>query len=271
MKSRNSLFLALLCAWANVSVAGAQDAAPTSIEAGAVAPASMQSTAAQIIEKSRQTYAAFSSYQGSCSVVSDASIAMGDEAPTQNASSASATIEFERGKQLSVSGVDAGGQAYRAQWTPVQTWLEMARGRQEKGDAGKTEREIIPDEPNFSAVDALIASLTGVTSGTGSLLPAALQDGFWSNPFPVPNSHLQLLAPQNLGATSCYVVVATDDKLKSVNTYWIEQNTFLLRRLTEEQGEQIYDDMPAINGQKQPTMRLAYSLNQYVFATTKAK
>ena len=229
-------------------------------------------TAAQILEKSRQTYAGFSVYKGSCSVVSDAVFAQGDAAPTQNVSSASAQFEFERGQRLSIEGVDMGGQPYRALWTPAQTWLEMARDRKTKEDVGKVEREIIGDEPDFSARDALFASLSGVTGNTGSTIPNALvPDEFGlGNPFS-PLGTAKLLPSRNLGNVPCYVIEQTVPKLNSVTTYTIEQKTFLLRRLTEELGEQRYDDMPEIDGKKLPIMRVAYSQSQYVFATTEAK
>ena len=271
MKTQISLVLFLGCACVHLPTARAQVAAPDAATPDAAAVAAPM-TAAQILEKSRQTYAAFSSYKGSCSVVSDGVFAQGDDAPTQNVSSASARIEFERGKRLSIEGVDAGGSPFKAQWTPRETWLEIARGRQEKGDIGKIEREIIGDKPDYPARDALFASLSGVTINTGSSIPNALMpDQFdLGNPFTLLGT-AKLLPSRNLGNIVCYVIEATAPELNSVTTYWIEQKTFLLRRMTEDSGEQRYDDMPAIKGKELPIMRVAYSQNQYVFATTEAK
>ena len=264
MKTQLSLLLLLGCACiatANSPIARAQDAAVT-------APM----TAAQILEKSRQTYAGFSSYKGSCSVVSDGVFAQGDEAPTQNVSSASAQIEFARGQRLSVEGVDMGGSPFKAQWTPRETWLEQVVGRgPDNSKPGETKREIIKADDGLQPIEALLGGLSGFTGGVGSTIPAALQDHIWSNPFPGPKSQLKLLPSRNLGNVACYVIEATAPELNRVTTYWIEQKTFLLRRMTEEQGERRFDDLPAIDGVKEPIMRVAYSQNQYVFATTEAK
>ena len=235
-------------------------------------------TAAQILEKSRQTYAAFSSYKGSCSVVSDLVFAQGDDAPTQKVSSASAQIEFERGKRLSIEGVDMGGSPYKAQSMPSETWIEQMRATKEEMPA-KPERIDYKDRrlnPNgvgfYRAVDGMLAGLSGFTGGGGSKIPNALvPDQFdLGNPFSLLGT-ARLLPSRNLGNIVCYVIEATSPELNSVTTYWIERKTFLLRRMTEEHGEQRYDDMPEIDGKPLPIMRVAYSQNQFVFATTEAK
>ena len=271
MKTQISLLLFLGCACANLPIARAQDAAPT-VATADVATLVAPMTAAQILEKSRQTYAAFSSYKGSCSVVSDAVLAQGDEAPVQNVSSASAQIEFVRGKRLSVEGVDMGGSPFKAQWTPSETWIEQIVGRgPDNSKQGETKREIIKDDDGLQPIEALLGGLSGFTGGVGSMIPAALQDHIWSNPFSGPKRQLKLLPARNLGNVPCYVVEATMPELNSVRTYTIKQKTFLLRRMTEDMGEQVYNDLPKRNGVEEPIMRVAYSHDQFVFATTEAK
>ena len=279
---KTSLILVLGCACANFSLAHAQTAAPVTVAPDAATPAvaaiAAPMTAAQILEKSRQTYAAFTTYKGSCSVVSDAVFAQGDAAPTQNVSSASAFIEFERGARLSVTGVDMTGKPFRAQWTPSETWLEHIRDTSDGVPAKplRTEfkdRRIGPNDASvYRAVDGMMAGLSGFTGGTGSAIPNALMpDRFdLANPFSSLGS-AKLLPARNLGNVPCYVIEQTVPELNSVATYWIEQKTFLLRRKTEEQGEQRYDDSPVVNGKALPIMRVAYSLKQYIFATTEAK
>ena len=278
MKIPISLILVLGCAGACSPFARAQNAAPATAAtpgvAAVAAPERTQMSAAQILEKSRQTYAAFSSYKGSCSVVRDVLIAVGDAAPVQKVSSASAQIEFVRDKYLSLDGVDMGGSPFKALWTPGAAYIEQVRPGATIAAAGQLVRTDYKDKQGATrerAVDSMVAGLTGFTGTAASMIPAALRDDFWSNPFPGPKSQLALLPARDLGATPCYVVVATDAQLNSVNTYWIEQKTFLLRRLTQEQGEQIFDDLPERKGVKEPVTRLAYSLNQLVFATTEAK
>ena len=243
-------------------ISRAQDASPL------FAPAWL--SASQVLEKSRQTYAGFSSYKGSCSAVSDALIAVGDAEPMQNVSSASATIEFVRGERLAVEGVDMGGSPFKALWTPGQAYIEQVKRGDTIGAAGEVKRTDYKND-DIPAFDAMLGGLTGFTGTTGSLLPAALLDNIWSNPFPNPKSQLRQLPARNLGTVPCYVIEATAPELNRVTTYWIERKTFLLRRITEELGEQRFDDMPEVNGVKEPIMRLAYSLNQFVFATTEAK
>ena len=248
-------------------VAWAQDAAPL------VAPAEL--SASQILTKSRQTYAAFSVYKGTCSVVTDALIAVEDAEPMQNVSSASAKIEFARGERLAVEGVDMGGSAFKALWTPDETWLEVMAHRGAgigPGPEDKTERKIIKGTPDFAAQDALLASMSGFTGGTGSKIPNALMpDKFdLGNPF-TKLGEAKLLNSKQLGAKICYVVQVTTPELNRVDTYWIERNSFLLRRMTEEIGEQRYDDIPEFEGKPMPILRVGYSLNQFVFATTEAK
>lgn len=267
-----ALFVSCACATTvNLPFASAQDAAPNAATP-AVAALGAKMTAAQIIEKARQTYAGFASYKGSCSVVSDTVLAVGDGAPTQNVSSASAQIEFERGKRLSIEGTYMGGSPFKAQWTPGETWLESVVRRGPNDSKGETKREIIKGDAILQPADALLAGLSGVTGGVGSQIPYALMPGKFGlgNPFSSLGT-AKLLPPRNLGNVPCYVIEQTVPELNSVTTYWIEQKTFLLRRLTEEQGEQRYDDLPKIKGMELPIMRVAYSHDQFVFATTEAK
>ena len=253
-----------------VPAAHGQDAAPEA--APQAVPAEL--SAAQILTKSRQTYAALSVYRGACSVVRDVVIAVGDGEPTQNVSSASATIDFARGERLTIAGVDMGGNPFKAQWTPRESWIEQYRAA-DKGaiaEKGAPARRNYRDEPNYRAVDGMMAGLSGFTGGVGSAIPNALMP----DRFDLGNPLLQLgtaklLAPRQLGTKLCYVVQVTIAELNRVDTYWIERDSFLLRRLTEEVGEQRFDDLPKINGEPLPTYRVAYSLSQFVFATTQAK
>ncbi len=279
---KTSLILVLGCACANFSIARAQTAAPdVATVAAPLTDAPLTDaplSAAQILEKSRQTYAAFTSYKGSCSVVSDTVFAQGDGAPVQGVTSASALVEFEREKSLSVTGVDMSGKPFRAQWTPDETWLEHVRDTTDGVPAPSRrtdfkDRRLNPNDAGvYRAVDAMMAGLSGFTGGTGSAIPNALMpDRFdLANPFSSLGS-AKLLPSRNLGNVPCYVIEQTVPELNSVTTYWIEQKTFLLRRKTEEQGEQRYDDSPVVDGKTLPIMRVAYTLNQYVFATTQAK
>ena len=265
------LILALASIVGLASAALAQNVVP--LTALQVAPAEL--SAAQVLEKSRRTYAGFTTYKGICSVVSDALFAVGDAEPTQDIFSASAQIEFERGERLSVQGVDMVGSPFKALWTPGETWLESMPHKGEgigPGAEDKTEREIIKDEPDSSAQNSLLASMSGFTGGTGSTIPNALMpDRFdLGNPFSSLGT-AKLLPARNLGIVPCYVIEQTVPTLNSVTTYWIEQKTFLLRRMTEEVGEQRYDNVPGVDDENAPITRLAYSLDQFVFATTEAK
>ena len=272
---KSPIILTLGCLLASAQCSHAQPVAPA-VAAGDAVAAPL--TAAQILEKSRQTYAAFSIYKGSCSVVSDAVFAQGDDAPMQNVASASALVEFERGKSLSIEGVDAGGSPFKAQWTPSETWIENMRPARDQMPA-KSERTDYKDEMLtangvgfYRAVDGMLAGLSGFTGGVGSKIPNALvPDQFdLGNPFSLLGT-AKLLPSRSLGNVACYVIEATSPELNSVTTYWIEQKTFLLRRMTEEIGERRFDDMPKVDGVEEPILRVAYSLNQYIFATTEAK
>ena len=239
----------------------------------AVAPAEL--TASQILEKSRQTYAGFSVYKGTCSVVTDAVLAVGDGEPMQSVYGASAKIEFERGERLAIEGVDMGGNPIKALWTPQQAWIEMVvydKDAPTPTPTGKTKRKIIEGNEVLKPIDSMLASLSGVTGGTGAkILNALVPDRFdLGNPFTRLGT-AKLLAPKQLGTKICYVVQVTTAELNRVDTYWIERDSFLLRRLTEEIGEQRFDDMPEIEGAKMPMIRIAYSLSQFVFATSEAK
>lgn len=274
MRFPSSLVLVLGCAYVtnlNLPIARAQDAAPT-IATAAVAAVDATMTAAQIIEKARQTYAGFSVYKGSCSATSDVVFALGDSAPTQHVSSSSAQFEFERGKRLSIEGTYMGGSPFKAQWTPDETWLESVVSRGPGDSKGETTHKIIKGDNVLQPIEALLAGLTGVTGNVGSRLPYALMPGRFGlgNPFS-PLGTAKLLPSRNLGNVACYVIEQTVPTLNSVTTYWIEQKTFLLRRMTADQGEQRYGDMPKIKGVELPIMRVAYSQSQFVFATTEAK
>ena len=231
-------------------------------------------TATQILEKSRATYAAFGVYQGDCSVVSDAEFEVEGQAPAHELSGASAHIEFERGAQLSIRGFDSEGLPFRAFSSPKETWLETTETAADAGQfppRNKAERHNYKDDDVLSAREAMLGGATGVTHGAASTIPAALLGQIWSSPFPSPKTNAELRESVKLGDAKCYVVVASSPALNSVRTYWIEENTFLLRRLQDEQGAATYDDMPEIDGKKQAVTKLKYAFYTYVFATSKAE
>ena len=225
-------------------------------------------TAPQILERSRRAYLGFSVLRASCAMVRDGLLARGDEAPNQLVSSARASFEFERDARLFIDCFTGSGHHYRALWTPDEAWIETgtlrAGGRESK-------RENIEGKEGIGAYSRIVGGLTGVTHGAASLLPSALQDSNWSNPFPSTHDALEVRPPQRLGAVWCYVVEARREERERVETLWIEAETFLLRRLNEERGAVDYANEPAVPGHEPLSLRVFYKSSSYAFATAEAR
>ena len=223
--------------------------------------------AAQILRKSLQTYGKLQTYQGTCAVTSEAVIDVEGRGRQHIAQNAQATIKFERGKRLSIEGTLMGGDPFRALSTPKETWDEFQR----RDDApGKMTRETVKGDNVLTATETLLAGLSGVTGGAASTIPDLFAPDPVSNPYAILGT-VKRLPDQTIGASDCYVLEQNVPELNTVTTYWIEKNSFLLRRKQEEQGEMDFGDLPAVPGVKVEKMKGIYSMSFFVFVNDVAK
>ncbi len=228
-------------------------------------------SAREVLDAAAQTYAALEIYQGTCSVVNDSAYSTSESVATTHAvSSATAKISFQRDRKLNVTGNSPMGGSFDATTTPAGSIIEVTASR------GQAIRIYDVTGEKAANREEFIASMTGISGGTGLTIPAALITDGELNPFRGAGT---LSAPEvrDLGATACYVVKQTDEERKSVHTFWIEKSSFLLRRLETEMGTIIAPKMTAEEIKEypqlaeMPQMTVLYTNTLMVFSNETAR
>ena len=227
-------------------------------------------TAQQVLDAAAQKYAGFSQYQGTCSILIDGESAIEGEPSQHLVSSANSVVDFERDKSLKVTGDSGFGGKFEALSTPASTTITV------NGAGDKKMTLFQKDTLNKAETDEFLAGLTGVSGGGGATLPAMLLSDNTLNPLHAKGV-VALLPTRSLGTTPCYIVTKTDAENKSVRTFWIEKDSFLLRRLEIEMGEmkspaptkEILEKYPQLKNM--PAITTHYTNHILVFATQLAE
>lgn len=187
-------------------------------------------SAQQVLDVAAQKYAGFTQYQGTCSILVDGEASIEGEPAQHTVSSANSTVTFERGQSLKVTGSTGFGGTFEALSTPTSTTITVS-------GAGDKKLTLFQKATLDKAeTDEFLAGLTGISVGGGATLPAMLLSDSSLNPLRAAGV-AALLSMQNLGTTSCYIVTKNNEENKVVRTFWIEKDSFLLRRLEIEMGE----------------------------------
>lgn len=228
-------------------------------------------TAAEVLEAAAQKYANFKQFQGTTSILVDGESSVEGEPPSHLVASANSRVDFVRAQSLEVTGDSGFVGTFEAFSTPASTTIEVV------GKDGKKTPLFVKAALDREGTAEFMGGLTGVSGGGGATLPALLlsKDGDL-NPLR-PTGVLALLPERNLGLTPCYVVTRTDAEIRSASTFWIEKDSFLLRRLEIETGEQkspeftaeILAQYPQLKDM--PAIRTHYVNHTLIFATQLAK
>ena len=213
-----------------------------SLQLAGVRPASAQDaelSATEILQKSLQTYSEIQNYRGTCAVTSEKISTFGDNAPQHRVVNANATFNFKRGERLSVKGQNILGNRFEALSTPDKTWFES--GEAGANGAPMTDRQkedarvILPSLADTELFDQVTSALFSLTEGAASVVPSLLMGDSPSNPLRRPPG-ATLLADQKILGDDCYVVRHDFAAAGVVTTFWVDKQTFLLRRMQQEQN-----------------------------------
>lgn len=237
-------------------------------------------TATEVLEASAKKYAGFYQFEGNCSILIDGESAIEGEAAQQILGTANSAISFVNGRNLKVSGGSGFGGSVEALSTPDSATITLV------GIDGKKTTLYTKNAPDAGSSDEFLASLTGVSGGSGAVLPALLLSDGALNSLRAPGK-AEMQTAQNLGQTPCYVVTKTDAENNSVTTFWIEQDKLLLRRMETVFGPRTTPAMtattegmftpeqlaqnPVLKDIKIPAMTTFYSRHLLVFATKVAQ
>ena len=227
-------------------------------------------TAQQVLDAAAQKYAGFYEFQGTCSILLDGESSIEGEPPTHLVSSANSAIKFVNGQTLTVTGDNGFGSKFEALSTPTAASISIVDGN---GKKTPLVQQGALDEKN---TEGFLAGLTGVSGGGGATLPALLLSDSALNPLRAAGK-VELQPMRNFGTTPCYVLTRTNDEAKSVTTMWIEQSSFLLRRLEVEFGETKAPELTPADLAKYPQLKdmpkitTHYVNHTLIFATQLAK
>lgn len=227
-------------------------------------------SAQEVLDAAAQKYAGFTQYQGTCSILIDGAASIEGEPAQHSVSSANSTVAFERDKSLKVTGTNSFGGTFEALSTPTSTTITAS------GAGDKKMTLFQKTTLNKEEMSEFLGGLTGISGGGGATLPALLLSDSEINPLRAKGV-AALLPMRNLGATPCYIVTKTNEEYKAVRTFWIEKDSFLLRRLDIEMGETKSPKLTAEVLAKYPQLKdmpaitTQYTNHILIFATQSAE
>lgn len=178
-------------------------------------------TGNQILQNSEDTYAALPSYSGSTGVIEQANLDNG----VSLLQTATAMITFQRSGEVHIEGQTTSGTPYSIDSDGKKTTLKY-----------RYPSDKVPEKTeDCKNLEMAIAGATGIAASTPTIIPAALLQSNWGNPFN-RNSDATFLGKETVGNTDCYKVVTNtitkDSSFKY--TYWIDPKSFLLQQMREE-------------------------------------
>lgn len=207
-----------------------------------IRPASAQATelsATEILQKSLKTYGELQSYRGTCAVTNEQVSALGGGKPQHHVTNARATFDFQRGERLSIKGQNILGNRFEALSTPDKTWIEstlnMTNGALMSEQERKDARKILPSLQDAERFGEVTDALFSLTNGAASVVPTLLMGDSPRNPLR-RSFDATLLPAQKILGDDCYVVRHNFANLGLVTTFWVDKQTFLLRRMQEEKS-----------------------------------
>ena len=253
MKVQISLLLFLGSAFAtgaNFSIARAQEAAVT-------APM----TATQILEKSRQTYAGLQVYRGKCAATLY-QINAGKEGPREVNLTSQSSLEWERGRSLHIA-TNNGIQ----KWNVEGDAKEIVLNDSGIANLFAPKREVFVDKEHINKTTAFFIAFQPNALGTGTMVYRLLENIRFLHPFDLKNSELR--PADSVDGRPCYVVARREDKTNAVTTFWLDKESFLLRRMTVEQGEYAPEPIE-IGGRIVERTHIMRSSTTYLFSIDEA-
>lgn len=211
-----------------------------SLQLVAVRPANAQDTeltATEILQKSLKTYAELKTYRGTCAVINEQVSALTGGKPQHHVSYARAAFDFQRNQRLSVKGQNVLGNRFEALATPDKTWIESPIGsingapmsEQQRKEARRFFGGLADSELFGKVTDALFS----LTQGAASVVPTLLMGDSPANPLR-RSFGATLLPSQKIVGDDCYVVRHNFADMGLITTFWVDKQTFLLRRMQEE-------------------------------------
>jgi len=186
---------------------------------GAVLAQPPELTGYQILQKSAETYAALPSYSGNTAVISQANLDTG----ASYLQTATATITFQRSGKVHIEGRATNGAPYYIDSDGKKATLRYSVNK---------ESEKTRDCKNL---EMAIAGATGIAASAPTVIPAALIQSNWGNPFH-RKQDATLLGKETINNAECYKIVSsiTIKDLSLKNTYWIDTQSLLLHQMREE-------------------------------------
>ncbi len=184
-------------------------------------------TASQTAAHCFEAYGALQSYQGTTTVTEQY-----DGAPFPIEEHRSATIQFAQPNKIHVEGRDSN-------FIP---WAYTSDG------VGTMERSNLGGWEKVKDTETAIGTVTGITLQAGTTIPAVLLNAIgtkrgyslWGTPLALGKSVNSEIREDTVGGQLCYVLTAQlkTATLDETEHLWIDEKTFLLRRLVDDRQQQ---------------------------------
>lgn len=110
-----------------------------------------------------------------------------------------------------------------------------------------------------------IASVTGVAMNAATTIPAALLHTNWGNPFPLNRDLSPIMSQEEVDGHACFHLTAA--RASGTWNYWIDQKTFLLRRIvTDDRGKGTVNDAHMQDDRRFTHEKLDAPIDDRIFA-----
>jgi outer membrane lipoprotein-sorting protein len=186
---------------------------------GAVLAQPPELTGNEILQKSSEIYAALPSYSGNTAVISQANFDSG----ISLLQTATATITFQRYGKVHIEGRATNGTPYFIDSDGKKITLRYSVNKEPK----KTQ-----DCENLTMA---IAGATGIAASAPTIIPAALIQSHWGNPF-FKKEEATLVGKETINNAECYKIITnvTAKNSSFKYTYWVDTHSLLLNQMREE-------------------------------------
>jgi len=193
-------------------------------------------TAPQIAARSREAYAALTSYRGDATVTAQG---VNGSDPTVHEYHTSATIQFVRPGKIRAEGKDSSGGPF----TYVSNGVAAALATAYQPGANKDGWNTLPN------AEAAVASVTGTALRSATTIPSILLGINWGDPLTKGTQYAQEVREDRVGGRLCYVLTtqAAISELPTTRSLWIDEKTFLLCRSVSDSSGIL--QLPAHAGQ----------------------
>ncbi len=171
-----------------------------------------------LLERARNSYLTIKRYEGNSASISYFE-SREQKLPVIELTARQAQIDYTRGGLLKINGGDTAGMTFSV-------WSDDKISKFTLTNAGRTQTTAGGD------LESTLASASGVSGNTASTIPSILAGLNWGNPL-INKGKTTFKRTELIGKHDCFVVEKELPQLQTVQTFWIDHRTYLLRQFKQ--------------------------------------